>query len=207
MLPTACLMGLARDQSVRHQQHPCPTWGRHNHNQFRAAQNTALFGPECGWDMARMWRLKGTVNRPRTVGTFSQNWNASGNNGCRRDGGAARKTPQKRHLIAMIWQGHQGSNPGPTVLETVALPAELYPYSAAVITRGSGTMQGPKWAKCALRRPWPAPVSRATHPASIGPQRPGTCAPCRPARPPRHWQRRCGSRHRASRYLRAVARW
>ena len=27
------------------------------------------------------------------------------------------------------WQGHQDSNPGPTVLETVALPAELYPYS------------------------------------------------------------------------------
>ena len=26
------------------------------------------------------------------------------------------------------WQGHQGSNPGPTVLETVALPTELYPY-------------------------------------------------------------------------------
>ena len=26
------------------------------------------------------------------------------------------------------WQGHQGSNPGPTVLETVALPAELYPF-------------------------------------------------------------------------------
>ena len=27
------------------------------------------------------------------------------------------------------WQGHQDSNPGPTVLETVALPAELYPYT------------------------------------------------------------------------------
>ena len=26
------------------------------------------------------------------------------------------------------WQGQQGSNPRPTVLETVALPAELYPY-------------------------------------------------------------------------------
>lgn len=25
------------------------------------------------------------------------------------------------------WQGQQGSNPRPTVLETVALPAELYP--------------------------------------------------------------------------------
>ncbi len=26
------------------------------------------------------------------------------------------------------WQGHQDLNPGPTVLETVALPTELYPY-------------------------------------------------------------------------------
>ena len=26
------------------------------------------------------------------------------------------------------WQGQQGSNPRPTVLETVALPAELYPF-------------------------------------------------------------------------------
>ncbi len=30
------------------------------------------------------------------------------------------------------WQGHQGSNPRPTVLETVALPTELYPCSAGV---------------------------------------------------------------------------
>ena len=44
----------------------------------------------------------------------------------------------RRDLIAGIsgfgpalsgkWQGQQGSNPRPTVLETVALPAELYPY-------------------------------------------------------------------------------
>ena len=27
------------------------------------------------------------------------------------------------------WQGQQGLNPRPTVLETVALPAELYPYA------------------------------------------------------------------------------
>ena len=26
------------------------------------------------------------------------------------------------------WQGQKGSNPRPTVLETAALPAELYPY-------------------------------------------------------------------------------
>ena len=29
------------------------------------------------------------------------------------------------------WQGHRDSNPGPTVLETVALPTELYPYRGA----------------------------------------------------------------------------
>ena len=27
-----------------------------------------------------------------------------------------------------LWQGRKASNPGPTVLETVALPAELHPY-------------------------------------------------------------------------------
>ena len=26
------------------------------------------------------------------------------------------------------WQGRQGSNPRPMVLETIALPAELHPY-------------------------------------------------------------------------------
>ena len=29
-----------------------------------------------------------------------------------------------------LWQGQQGSNPRPTVLETAALPTELYPYGA-----------------------------------------------------------------------------
>ena len=28
----------------------------------------------------------------------------------------------------LVWQGHQDLNPGPTVLETAALPTELYPY-------------------------------------------------------------------------------
>lgn len=32
------------------------------------------------------------------------------------------------------WQGHQDSNPGPTDLESVALPTELYPYMRAIIT-------------------------------------------------------------------------
>jgi hypothetical protein len=31
------------------------------------------------------------------------------------------------------WQGQQGSNPRPAVLETAALPTELYPYRAPAI--------------------------------------------------------------------------
>ena len=31
-------------------------------------------------------------------------------------------------LSAAIWQGKKASNPRPTVLETVALPTELFPY-------------------------------------------------------------------------------
>jgi hypothetical protein len=34
------------------------------------------------------------------------------------------------------WQGQRDSNPRPTVLETVALPAELYPFNAAQILCG-----------------------------------------------------------------------
>ena len=37
----------------------------------------------------------------------------------------------------LLWQGHQGSNPGPTVLETVALPAELYPYRSRGVVSDS----------------------------------------------------------------------
>jgi hypothetical protein len=32
-----------------------------------------------------------------------------------------------------FWQGQQGSNPRPAVLETAALPTELYPYGAPAI--------------------------------------------------------------------------
>ena len=39
-------------------------------------------------------------------------------------------------ILDEFWQGHQGSNPRPTVLETVALPAELYPCSARRICDG-----------------------------------------------------------------------
>ncbi len=47
--------------------------------------------------------------------------------------GCATKQPAalKNVVVLGFWQGHQGSNPGPTVLETVALPTELYPYRGA----------------------------------------------------------------------------
>ena len=37
-----------------------------------------------------------------------------------------------KRLCEGSWQGHQGSNPRPTVLETVALPTELYPCNAGL---------------------------------------------------------------------------
>ena len=36
--------------------------------------------------------------------------------------------PLARYACDLVWQGHQDLNPGPTVLETAALPTELYPY-------------------------------------------------------------------------------
>ena len=35
-----------------------------------------------------------------------------------------------------IWQGKKASNPRPTVLETAALPAELFPYMKLVDRQG-----------------------------------------------------------------------
>ena len=32
------------------------------------------------------------------------------------------------YLVSPMWQGQKGSNPRHAVLETAALPAELYPY-------------------------------------------------------------------------------
>ena len=32
------------------------------------------------------------------------------------------------HGVGLFWQGHKDLNPEPTVLETAALPIELYPY-------------------------------------------------------------------------------
>ena len=43
-----------------------------------------------------------------------------------------KKEPLLRHfrilIIVLSWQGHKDLNPEPTVLETAALPIELYPY-------------------------------------------------------------------------------
>ena len=38
--------------------------------------------------------------------------------------------PIRTKIQVRLWQGQQGSNPRPTVLETAALPTELYPYGA-----------------------------------------------------------------------------
>ena len=38
------------------------------------------------------------------------------------------KIPQTLRLRDFMWQGQKGSNPRHAVLETAALPAELYPY-------------------------------------------------------------------------------
>ena len=39
--------------------------------------------------------------------------------------------PIRIKIQVHLWQGQQGSNPRPTVLETAALPTELYPYVAS----------------------------------------------------------------------------
>lgn len=43
---------------------------------------------------------------------------------------AGAREKKKRHAEAcrFHWQGHKDLNPEPTVLETAALPIELYPY-------------------------------------------------------------------------------
>ena len=35
-------------------------------------------------------------------------------------------------LSKSVWQGHKDSNPGHVVLETTALPTELYPYKICI---------------------------------------------------------------------------
>ena len=41
---------------------------------------------------------------------------------------------QHQKVLDFFWQGHKDLNPEPTVLETAALPIELYPY----ILKGEG---------------------------------------------------------------------
>ena len=45
-----------------------------------------------------------------------------------------RKTPcfLNKNTV-LIWQGHKDLNPEPTVLETAALPIELYPYICSYV--------------------------------------------------------------------------
>ena len=40
---------------------------------------------------------------------------------------AYQKSPTAK-AVGLFWQGHKDLNPEPTVLETAALPIELYPY-------------------------------------------------------------------------------
>ena len=40
--------------------------------------------------------------------------------------------------VRFSWQGHKGSNPGHAVLETAALPTELYPYMKLDLRLGAG---------------------------------------------------------------------
>ena len=44
------------------------------------------------------------------------------------------KNPSQR--MDYLWQGKKASNPRPTVLETAALPAELFPYIKLVGLQG-----------------------------------------------------------------------
>ena len=43
-------------------------------------------------------------------------------------------------ISSLVWQGKKVSNPRPTVLETVALPTELFPYR--IVTEGLVGLQG-----------------------------------------------------------------
>ncbi len=43
-------------------------------------------------------------------------------------------------ISSRVWQGKKVSNPRPTVLETVALPTELFPYR--IVTEGLVGLQG-----------------------------------------------------------------
>ena len=45
------------------------------------------------------------------------------------DNALQRTLSEAKDFETSVWQGRQGSNLRPTVLETVALPAELHPYA------------------------------------------------------------------------------
>ena len=44
--------------------------------------------------------------------------------------------------VGLFWQGHKDLNPEPTVLETAALPIELYPYIYIVKAEGLNILVG-----------------------------------------------------------------
>ena len=44
-------------------------------------------------------------------------------------------------LSLFFWQGHKDLNPEPTVLETAALPIELYPYLVGLQGFEPGTIR------------------------------------------------------------------
>ena len=49
----------------------------------------------------------------------------------------------KQTNLQLTWQGQKGSNPRHAVLETAALPTELYPYFASGVPRGEQPSGGP----------------------------------------------------------------
>ena len=51
-----------------------------------------------------------------------------------------------QYKVLQVWQGRKASNPGPTVLETVALPAELHPYINLILSP-SDVLRSPKEAQ------------------------------------------------------------
>ena len=53
------------------------------------------------------------------------------------------RNPCVSTVSGLEWQGQKVSNPRPTVLETVALPAELFPYEVVI-----------KWKRNALLLEW-----------------------------------------------------
>lgn len=48
------------------------------------------------------------------------------------------------HFLLVGWQGQQGSNPRPAVLETAALPTELYPYRPRATFHKAALHSSPK---------------------------------------------------------------